>query len=570
MSKWRPLTNIPLWRKYLPSWLQGPAVLLFQLALGSLVIFLAVAFFYFLKASEYDLAEVEKLPHANVYFDASGEKIEITGKNGNSIVDRRQIPDFLIRALTAREDARFFEHHGVDFRGLTRATIRNIKDREFTQGASTLSMQLARNTFEMREKSLHRKAVEIALTLRMESRFSKDEILTHYLNRIYFGSGAYGIGPAAQVYFGKDVSELNDGECALIAGIIRGPHIFSPLRNFSAAIEQRNQTLERMVDAGFITRERSQAVKNTKIQLSQNEPEVVAGGTSYAMGAVKKELEEVMERMDIRSDGLRVHTTLNLAWQNLLISELNSAIEKIEKQNSWKHPTYAGHEERGKADYLQFAVVTTETKTGAILAFIGGRDFGHSVYDRTQSKRDLGSAFEPFVSAAAAERGKLVFPGKPIQTGRQIGAKELIRLAKRCGLGGPFREDEDLFRGAVAATPTEMSIGLATLGNEGKKPAAFFIKKITDREGQVLYRSTIHTEAALSETAAHESISILKDISGTRSFTGAPNSERDAWILRLGPSGSTAIWIGFDRPKRIHTEARLNALLRDVVARLAN
>lgn len=567
MSIWRPISKTPLWKRCLPAWLHAPVVLFFQLSLVLLVLMLGVLFFYYLKASKFDLDEVSQLPRENEYFDRTGRELESNETGGRKMVKRADIPDALIEALIAREDARFFEHGGVDFRGLARATVRNIKDRDFTQGASTLTMQLARNTFDMRAKSLHRKAVEIALTLRIEGRFSKDEILTNYLNRIYFGSGAYGLEQAAKTYFGKEASELHPGECAMMAGIIRGPHIFSPLRNFEAAIEQRNQTLERMVDASLISRERAEEIRQLPIILNEREQQNEVQ-RSYALRAVKRELEEVMEKENILLNGLKIHTTLDIGWQARLEEELNTAVLALEKEKGWKHPIHAGHESGTEADYVQYAAVTTETKTGEILAWIGGRDFSHSRYDRTHSKRDLGSAFEPFVAAAAAERGKLVLPGKPIQTGRQIGAHEVQRLARRCGLSGPFLETEDLFRGAVAATPMEMSVGLATLGNQGKKPRAYLIKKITDSEGKTLYLSQIRAQSALSKAAADEAVGVMKNISGTRSFTGATGSERDAWVLRLGPSGSTAIWIGFDTPKKIAPERRLDALLSEFVRRL--
>lgn len=569
MSTWRPITKMPLWKRWLPGWLHSPLVLLFQIFLGMMVIALGIVFFYFIAAAKFDLDEVTELPRANTYFDRSGKRIEVGGDGGGrEVIKRSEIPEFLVMALTAREDARFFEHGGVDFRGLARATVRNVKDRDFTQGASTLTMQLARNTFDMRAKSLHRKAVEIALTARIEARFSKDEILTNYLNRIYFGSGAYGVEQAAKTYFGKSTSQLHPGECAMVAGIIRGPHIFSPLRNFDAAIEQRNQTLERMVDAGFITAAKAEEVKNLEIEL--NDGAQSESQQSYALQGVRRELEAVMEKEDIRLNGLKIYTTLDSGWQARLDAELGSAVGRIEKENGWEHSKHADHKSGDEADYLQYAAVTTETKTGAILAFIGGRDFSHSRYDRTRSKRDLGSAFEPFVAAAASERGKLVLPGKPIQTGRQIGPAEVERLAKRCGISGPFLQTEDLFRGAVAATAMEMSVGLATLGNDGKKPTPFFIRKIADSEGRVIYEAKVNNLAALSAPAAREAVGVLEQNSGTRCFTGATGSERDAWVLRLGPSGSTAIWIGFDVPKKIASEARLDGLLDEFVKRLGN
>ncbi|MEP4048399.1 MAG: transglycosylase domain-containing protein, partial [Luteolibacter sp.] len=506
---------------------------------------------------------------ATIFYDRNGKEFEAAGGAGRKLATREEIPDFLVQALAAREDATFFEHSGVDFKGLVRATVRNVKDRDFTQGASTLTMQLARNTYDMREKSLHRKAVEIALTLRIEGRYSKDEILTSYLNRIYFGSGAYGVEQAARTYFGKKVSQLHPGECAMIVGIIRGPHIFSPLRNLGAAMQQRNQTLARMVDAGFVTQERADAVKDLEIRLAEDgAPNAVR--SSYALRHVRAELERIMETEDIVSGGLRVKTTLDAGWQGRLESELRRALSDIEAEGGWPHPTLSSHEPGSEAEYLQCAAVTTETKSGAVLALLGGRDYSHSAYDRTRSKRDLGSAFEPFVAAAAAERRKLVFAGQPVQTGRQIGPAEVVRLAKRCGISGPFLETEDLYRGAVAATTMEMSVGLATLGNKGKKPKPYFIESIKDSEGKLLYKAEPRKDAALSEQAASEAVGVLQNRAGTRCFTGATGSERDAWTLRLGPSGSTAIWIGFDVPKKIAGEARLKALLDEFVERLGN
>lgn len=571
MSTWRPITPPPLWKRCLPGWLHAPVVLLFQISVLGAVVGLGVCFFYFIAASKYDLDDVAELPNATLFYDRNGREFEGVGGAGRKLVTREEIPNFLVKALSAREDANFFEHSGVDFRGLARATVRNIKDREFTQGASTLTMQLARNTYEMRAKSLHRKAVEIALTLRIEGRYSKDEILTSYLNRIYFGSGAYGVEQAAQTYFGKTVSQLHPGECAMIAGIIRGPHIFSPLRNLDAAMEQRNQTLARMVDAGFITRERADAVKDLAIHLVEDKANALgAPRSSYAMRHVRAELERIMEKEDILSGGLRVTTTLDAGWQGRLESELRRALSDIEAEGGWGHPTLSGHEPGSEAVYLQCAAVTTETKSGAVLALIGGRDYEHSAFDRTRSKRDLGSAFEPFVAAAAAERRKLVFAGKPIQTGRQIGPAEVVRLAKRCGISGPFLETEDLFRGAVAATTMEMSVGLATLGNKGKKPRPYFVESIKNSEGKLLYKADPKKDVALSEQAASEAVGVLQNRVGTRCFTGATGSERDAWTLRLGPSGSTAIWIGFDVPKKVASEARLKALLDEFVERLGN
>ena len=568
MSTWRPITPPPLWKRCLPEFLHGPVRLAFILGLSGAVLLAGIVFYYFMLAMRFDLAEVARLPVGTLYFDRKGVEISMPGETARRLVKRGHIPDFLVKALQAREDARFFEHRGVDVRGLARATLRNLKDRDFTQGASTLSMQLARNSYDIRQKSLHRKFLEIALTLRLERRYSKDEILTHYLNRIYFGAGAHGIEQAARTYFGKSTRELSDGECALIVGIIRGPHVFSPLRRPQAALEQRRQTLQRMLAMGFITPQQYEAITAEPLRLAADVP--TGNQTSYALKAVERELDLILENRELPPGGLHVHTTLDIAWQQRLETELNHAVEALEGEKNWPHPVRKDHQPGAEPAYVQYAAVTTETRSGAILALIGGRDFSHSRFDRTRSSRDLGSAFEPIVAAAAAERGKLVLPGKPVQTGRQIGPAEVERLARRCGIAGPFVQSEDLFRGAVAATPMEMSIGLATLGNQGKRPKPFLIREIRDSAGMLLYSAKPQLSQALSPAAALDATSVLARRNGTRCFTGATGSERDAWTLRLGPGGATAIWIGFDKPTAIAPEARLKALLDEFVKRLGN
>lgn len=568
MSTWRPIPPPRFWQRWLPERLHGPAVWLFKASIIGLIFASAFGFFYFLLAMRFNLDEVARLPADPVFYDRSGKTLPAPAGAGRRLVARKDIPDFLVKALQAREDARFFDHCGVDFRGLGRATVRNLKDRDFTQGASTLSMQLARNTFEIRAKSLHRKFLEIALTLRIEARYSKDEILTHYLNRIYFGAGAHGIEQAALTYFGKSTRDLTEGECAMIVGIIRGPHIYSPLRNFDAAIEQRNQTLARMVAMGFIDDARraeiiARPIKTTTEKQRENQP-------SYALQAIRRELDGILDDRDIRLGGLHVHTTLDAAWQDRLNTELTRAVSALEREKSWKHPVRDQHTPGTEPAYVQYAAVTTETKTGGILALIGGRDYQDSRFDRTRSTRDLGSAFEPFVAAAASERGKLVLPGKPVQTGRQIGPSEVQRIAKRCGIAGPFLDTEDLFRGSVAATPMEMATGLSTLGNQGKRPQPFFITEIRDADGDTLYTRKPDLSQAISPAAATDAASVLQRRAGTRCFTGATGSERDAWTLRLGPKGATAIWIGFDQPTVIAPEPRLKALLDEFVTRLGN
>ena len=319
---------------------------------------------------------------------------------------------------------------------------------------------------------------------------------------------------------------------------------------------------------GFINKEQRDAINAQPLKLVTDEP--TGNQTTYALKAVERELDRILDENKLPPGGLQIQTTLDLAWQQRLETELNHAVEALEKEKNWPHPVAADHVPGAETAYVQYGAITTETRSGAILALIGGRNYNHSSLDRTFSTRDLGSAFEPFVAAAAAERGKIVLPGRPVQTGRQIGPAEVERLAKRCGIQGPFVQSEDLFRGAVAATPRQMSIGLATLGNKGKRPKPYLIQEIRDASGAVIYTAKTQLTQALSPPAALDATSVLSRKNNTRTFTGATGSERDAWTLRLGPSGATAIWIGFDKPTAIAPEPRLKSLLDEFVNRLGN
>jgi penicillin-binding protein 1A len=568
---WRPQDPPARWLRKIPARYHKLArAMLWTGVVGSICALLFCLYYVSLAAS-YDIAEVGKLPQRNRVYDRYNNEIDAIVGSNIDLIAYEDLPPFLVKALQAREDAEFFTHSGVHLRGLARATVRNLKDRKFTQGASTLSMQLARNTYEIRAKSLHRKFLEIALTLRVEQHYSKQQIMAGYLNRIYFGVGAghLGVQDAAENYFGKHVKDLNEAECATLIGIIRGPHIFSPWRDLAAAEEQRDQVLNRMIAMKFISEEDKQRI--SAIPLKIRPPEEVTTERSYAIQAVVREVNKLVSAEEIQLGGLKIYTTLDMPWQRRLEGELQKALTALEKEKSYRAPTHAQHQGKDNPLYLQMTAVTLETKTGAILAQIGGRDYEHSAFDRTHSaRRDLGTAFEPFVAAAAAQRGRTVYPGSPVRTGSPIGPEGVERIARRCGLSGPFATTEDLYRGAVSATPMEMAIGLATLAHQGKRPRPFLIREILNSENEVLAQNQSSLFAALNPTAARSALNVLKQTKGSEIFTGATGSEREAWTLRLGPKGSTAIWVGFDQPQVITQESRLKQLLADIVDRLDN
>jgi membrane peptidoglycan carboxypeptidase len=564
---WRTLPTRSILPAWIPGWLQRPLRLAIRLGILGACFALALAILYLGLSLKYDMAKVAQLPSRTLIVDRNGQELEVAGDNNRNLITRDQIPDFMVKALQAREDARFFDHSGVDFRGLARATIRNLKDLSFTQGASTLSMQLARNSFDIRAKSLHRKFLEIAITLRMEQAYSKDEILAHYLNRIYFGAGCDGVDAAAHTYFGKPTAELDRGECAMLVGIIRGPHIFSPFRNLPAAIEQRDQVLNRMIEMAFITADEAAAVRAEPVKLvpvDQRQAE-----RSYALQVIHAERDLILDKADIQNGGLRITTTLDRKWQTRLETELTQTARALEAAKDWPHPTHEAFVPGETPAYLQTSAVTLEKGSGAILALVGGRDFLDSRFDRsTSARRDLGPTFEPFIAAAAAERGKLILSGRPLQTGRQIGAAETERLSRRLGIRGRFLDGDDLFRGGAAASPMEAAVALATLATKGKRPSPFIIQQISDASGRILFTRQPDVAQAIRADAATEALSVFTKSGSSLIFTGATHSCTDAWLQRVGPSGATVAWFGFDNPTRITDSKILNSAMDDLATRL--
>lgn len=492
------------------------------------------------------------MPERSVILDRKGEDFAfIHGERRRSIL-RDEIPDAMVDALLAREDLRFFDHSGVDAKGLARATLRNIKDRSFTQGASTLSMQLARNSYDLRAKSLHRKFLEMALTTRIENHYSKDEILTHYLNRIYFGAGCHGVEEASQTYFDRSVSELNIGESAMLVGIIRGPHLFSPFRNYEGALEQRDEVLDRMVGCEFLTQEEADQAEQTPIRLVSKKDR--SRGSSYVKESIRRHLDVLLEKHDIRDGGLRIFTTLDGPMQRRYDSLLSQPIEGLEKDS---------------VSQLQGAVVRMHAQSGGVIVMCGGRNFQDSEFNRAyRAKRDLGPLFFPFLSALALERNQLSIPGKAVETGRQLGFMETIRLSKRLGFTGPFQENEDIYRGALAVSPMELAVATSVLVNQGLKPKPHFIKKITDTEGKVLYTHTADFHQAIRKDAAVDALATVKIKDGSRRLVSATGSSRDAWALDIEANIATVIWLGYDQPKKINNSKVVEKSTRSLMQQL--
>ena len=552
---WKPAqapSRIPKW---VPVKLRGCFKVLLMLPLLAMLVLLSVGLYYHYLSIQYDLDDVTKIPERSIVYDRSGKEYTAVHGERRRLISREEIPDTLVHALYAREDANFPRHHGVDVRGLARATLRNIKDGKFTQGASTLTMQLTRNTYELRAKSLHRKFLEIALTLRLERRYSKDEILTHYLNRIYFGAGCHGVEQAAQTYFGRPAAELNTAECAMIVGIIRGPHVFSPFRNLERAQDQQDDVYARMVAAGSLT---EVSVEEARLQPLRLVPKEDRGSSvSYAHMSIRYQLYNILADHNIRDGGLKIYTTIDSVAQSRCEELLRESITPIED----------GADAESENE-VQAAVVSISPQTGAVLAICGGRDVGESTFNRVyRSKRDLGNAFRPFLHALALERNKVAIVDSSVQTGRQLGVDETMRLCRRIGFSGPFAKTEDLYRGSLAVSPMELAMAGAILKDGGKKHEPYFIEKITDLHGRTLYEHRINPSPSLSPHAGEDALGKYKEISSEYGYISSTSAARDGWGVRILNDSVTVVWLGYDKPKKMGEREDVIESIRRLMAK---
>lgn len=504
---------------------------LLKLALFFLIIGLCVAGWYFFLSAKYDLSEVAEMPARSLLLDRHG--VEMTTLHGSNrrLLEKDEIPSFFIAALFAREDATFMEHPGVDPKGLVRATIRNIIDRDFTQGASTLTMQLARNSFELREQSLNRKLLEIALTFRIEARYSKDEILTHYLNRIYFGSGAHGLEEASLTYFGREPEKLNEHEILILVGIIRGPHAFSPFRNLELAKKQAREVAARLVSTGEISQREADLILQTPLRLIS--PADRYQSSAQASSAVDRHLAVILDEKQIADGGLVIKTTIDAGLQK----RLENLIANVPLPPD-----------------CEAAALALEPKSGDILAIVGNRHGHPTGFNRAlDARRGLGAIIEPFIDTCAREMRKLPIENNPAATGRQIGEEKTIGLLGRLGFTGPFGSGDDLYRGTLSATPLEVATAAATLANRGQRPLTRFINQIKLNE-EILFQGPNESYPAFAPQAIDPSIT-------GKSFSGNSPGKLDFWYLKIEKNRVFLFWFGFDQTKPLQVTPDLKQKL---------
>lgn len=502
----------------------------------------AVSVYYFQLASQFNLQEVNRMPERSQVLDRHGNLIGRLHGANRIVVSLNQVSPLFLDALIAREDSRFFHHHGIDLRGVARAVLRNLKDRYLTQGASTLTMQLARISFEIREKNLHRKLLEAALALRLEQTYAKTEILSFYVNRVYFGSGIYGVERASQAYFGKSAHDISLAEGALLAGIIRAPNRFSPFRHYEQSLRERDMVIDRMLTLGFVTAQEAQSAKAETIVIRPPTDDAVLNN-SYALDAVRRDLDDFLQSKDLADGGLMIRTTLDQELQHAAEAALETRLHEIETGPGFPHSTRAQFQNAahspahpsgdGRPDYLQGSLVVLDNATGGTLALVGGRDFEESEFNRAlMSDRQIGSLFKPFVYAAAYAQGLLPgtllsddpirpeeiawygLPWSPensdekhlgllpveeglirsrntisVRVGERAGIRAVRKLAEDAGFKLPTTQSPQLYIGNLGANLRTVTSAFSSLARDGYRQRPYLIESIHDAHGNVVYQN---------------------------------------------------------------------------------
>lgn len=547
-----------------------------------LVGFLSVAAFFALaKFTTAKILTKDMAPMASSqFFDAKGNLITTVDSEEDRVpVTIDKTPKNLQHAFLAAEDIRFYEHGGIDFRGIGRAIYTYIRWGE-VQGGSTITQQLAKNYFLTQEQTLSRKLHEAFIALQIEQKYTKNEILEMYMNQIYFGQGAYGVETAANTYFGKHVQDLDLAQCAMIAGIPKSPNYYSPLSNPKAAKERQKTVLEQMTKYGFITKEQAdEAYAEPLTYKSLNES---PGSKKYFIDYVIQLLVDKFGPDAVYKQGLKVYTTLD--------PDMQKAAEKAAALT----PTY--YTDSNKLKQPQSSIVAVDPKTGYIKAMIGGR--GTDQFNRAvMAERQPGSAFKPFVYMNAFEQGATPsdtvqdspIPGDwnpqnydrsfhgtvsyrtaltysynvpAVKVAMKYGPEKIVKLAKKFGITTLVDDDENavIALGGLThgVTPLEMAGAYAGIANMGKFNKPTPIIKILDRNGKVLYEHKANPTQAVKPETAYMMISMMEDVMtrGTgrgaainrpcAGKSGTTSDYHDAWFVGFTPDLACAVWIGDD------------------------
>jgi len=518
--------------------------------------------------------EIPKRPPSIKIVDLRGQMLATRGDMGGAAVPLKDLPRYVPQAFVAIEDRRFYSHHGIDPIGIARAFVANVMRRGVSQGGSTLTQQLAKNLFLTQERTLSRKVQEVALALWLERKFSKTQILDLYLNRVYFGAGAYGIEAAAQRYFSKPAQKLTVAEAATLAGLVRSPSRLAPTRNPDGAEKRAQVVLAAMMDMKFIT---DDAAKLALMQPAHAVKPPGAGSVGYVADWGRFVLDDLIGRVD---QDIVVETSVDPALQTAAETAL---VDELSRNG-------------GKAGVGQGAVVAL-SPDGAVRALVGGKNYAESQFNRAvAAKRQPGSAFKPFVYLTAIERGltpDTVREDKPIavkgwrpenytheyfgpvpltkalalslntvsvRLTLEFGPTAVMRTAHRLGIASKLEPNASLALGTSEVSVLELVGAYATFANGGNAVTPHVVERVRTAGGKLLYQRTEHKLGRVAEARYAGMMNAMMQetlLTGTArkaelpgwpaaGKTGTSQDFRDAWFIGYTGHLVAGVWLGND------------------------
>jgi 1A family penicillin-binding protein len=534
-----------------------------------------------------NLSYINYKPPTEIY-SSDGEVIKTLGLKNTVRLD--MISWKFQKAILATEDSRFFTHHGIDPIAFLRAMFVNFKKRRLVQGGSTITQQLAKNLFFSFDKSWVRKFKELLMAFQIESSFPKEDILEAYSNLVYFGNGAYGVDEASIVYFGKRARSLTLLQAAMLAGTVRSPNKFNPFNDKALAMRRAGTVLSRMVSEGFIDKHQKGHALNSELGLIKKRTKY--NNNHYFVDAVVEELNSIYGPELVSSGGLRIFTTLD------------SNLQKSSQEAALHHLKFLDNKLVQRDKNLQAAVVSIDNKSGAVRVMIGGTSYEKSQFNRALStNRMVGSSFKPVVYMSAMQNlgyhpgtvlvdepmlfelphnkkwepanyndeymGPVVLKKALAKSLNVISAKlifkvkpaEVVKTARKFGFASPIRENFSLALGATGASPLELASAYSTIANLGEHIDPFYVSKIEDYQGNVLYEHFIEAEKMFEPAAVYPLLDMMQGVMDDGSGrvirrmgfkhpaagkTGTTNAFRDAWFTGFTKDLTTSVWVGYD------------------------
>lgn len=526
------------------------------------------------------------------------ELMQIFGdaRESRLLVSAKQIPDNLKHAVLAAEDADFYQHHGVDPLGIARALYINLRAGKVRQGGSTLTQQLAKNYFLSPQRTLTRKLNELYIAVLIDLLFAKDEILEIYLNEIYLGQRGsvevHGVGEAAQFYFGQHVDQLSLAQCATLAGLIKGPNLYSPFANAKKSQARRNQVLQAMAKHQWISD--AQLKQAQDASLGAKRFAAYTRKAPYFFDYLQTQLSEMYRRDQLSGAGMAIYTTLDAQVQEAAERAVQRGVERLEKRYKKLRRKEAGQK-------LQAAVVVMQPRSGNIVAMVGGRDYGDSQFNRiTQAQRQPGSTFKPIVFSAGLDEfslatrlsnerkihkidGKIWKPKNhdgseggmvsmrealaqsmnlpTIDLALRRGLPEVITRARELGISTPLKPQPSLALGAFEVIPLELARAYCAFFADGALPFPMSLRAVVDDKNTLLQRRQAKVQTVLEPRRAYLIVDLLRSVvregtaQGLAKYgvdypvagkTGTTNDGRDAWFIAATPELLALVWVGFD------------------------